>query len=66
MQRLRHNILANYAGNAHCALLSIALVPLYIRFMGIEAYGLVGCSALWCDCGTPGHGTQPDIEPRAR
>ncbi len=42
MQRLRHNILANYAGNALGALLAIVLVPLYIRFMGIEAYGLVG------------------------
>ncbi|MBN1877085.1 MAG: oligosaccharide flippase family protein [Anaerolineae bacterium] len=42
MQRLRHNILANYAGNTLGALLAIVLVPLYIRFMGIEAYGLVG------------------------
>jgi O-antigen/teichoic acid export membrane protein len=39
---LRLNVIANYAGKAWAALINIAFVPLYIRYMGIEAYGLVG------------------------
>lgn len=36
------NIIANYGGSALSALLSLALVPVYIRYLGIEAYALVG------------------------
>lgn len=36
------NIIANVLGRAWAAVMSFAFVPLYIRFMGIEAYGLVG------------------------
>lgn len=39
---LKNNILASYAGQIYCALISIAMVPLYIRHMGTEVYGLVG------------------------
>lgn len=42
MNILKKNIIANYAGNFWVALMSLAFVPLYIRFMGIEAYGLIG------------------------
>jgi O-antigen/teichoic acid export membrane protein len=45
MARLSHNILANFVGNGWTALMSLAFIPLYIRFMGIEAYGLVGLYA---------------------
>ncbi len=34
--------MANFGGNAWAALISLAFIPLYIRFMGIESYGLVG------------------------
>ena len=42
MTTLNKNIFANYLGRAWPVLLSVLLVPVYIRFLGIEAYGLVG------------------------
>lgn len=42
MASLGRNIIANYIGRSWMAILSIVLIPVYIRFMGIEAYGLVG------------------------
>ncbi|HET9405082.1 MAG TPA: oligosaccharide flippase family protein, partial [Burkholderiales bacterium] len=39
---VRHNIIANFAARAWSALMTLAFLPLYIRFLGIEAYGLVG------------------------
>lgn len=45
MSLLARNITANFAGGAWSALMSLAFVPLYIHFMGIEAYGLVGFMA---------------------
>lgn len=40
--KLRSNILANFAGKGWTALMALAFVPVYIDFIGIEAYGLVG------------------------
>ena len=45
MASLKLNIIANYVGRSWGALLGIILVPVYINFIGIEAYGLVGFSA---------------------
>lgn len=42
MASLSCNIVANYVGKTWSALLGILLIPVYIKFMGIEAYGLVG------------------------
>lgn len=42
MSPVRKNIVANMIGSGWTALLSLAFVPLYIHFMGIESYGLVG------------------------
>ncbi len=39
---LRTNILANYAGQAWMALMTLAFVPLYAKALGYEAFGLVG------------------------
>ncbi|MGI8402144.1 MAG: lipopolysaccharide biosynthesis protein [Gemmatimonadaceae bacterium] len=36
------NLAANFAGRGWTALLSIALVPLYLRYLGLEGYGLIG------------------------
>lgn len=36
------NVAANFAGSIWAGLMSLAFIPLYVRFMGIEAYGLVG------------------------
>lgn len=42
------NVLANYVGQGWSALMALAFVPLYIRHVGIEAYGLIGIYAvLW-------------------
>lgn len=40
------SIVANYASQLYASLLGILLVPLYIQYMGIEAYGLVGFYAM--------------------
>jgi O-antigen/teichoic acid export membrane protein len=39
---LRLNLAANLTGSAWSMLVQLVCIPLYIRFMGIEAYGLVG------------------------
>jgi O-antigen/teichoic acid export membrane protein len=43
---LKRNIAANYTGQAFASLLSLALVPAYIRYLGMEAYALVGLFAV--------------------
>ena len=43
---LRRNAIANYFGQAWVAIVNIAFVPLYIRYLGIEAYGLIGIFAI--------------------
>jgi O-antigen/teichoic acid export membrane protein len=40
--RVRRNILANLVGSGWSAVMAIAFVPIYIRLMGVESYGLVG------------------------
>jgi len=45
MPKIRSNIIANYAGSFWTALMSLIFVPLYVHFMGIESYGLVGVFA---------------------
>jgi O-antigen/teichoic acid export membrane protein len=42
MNRVNRNIVANFASTAWASILSIALIPLYVHLMGVEAYGLVG------------------------
>ena len=42
LSQIKLNILANFAGKGWNALMLVALVPLYIRVLGIEAYGLIG------------------------
>lgn len=45
MTPIRANILANYAGSFWTSLMSIIFIPVYIKFMGIESYALVGVFA---------------------
>lgn len=42
MTQLKKNIAANIIGQGWGALLQLAFVPLYLKFLGIEAYGLIG------------------------
>lgn len=39
---MKKNILANYVSQFYAAVLGVLMVPMYIRYMGAEAYGLVG------------------------
>jgi len=39
---LKKNIGANFAGSVWQALMALVFVPLYIKFMGIESWGLIG------------------------
>lgn len=42
---LKKNIIANFAGNIWQCLMGLAFLPLYIKFMGVESYGLIGIFA---------------------
>lgn len=43
---LKRNILASYASQIYVTAAGIVMVPLYIQYMGAEAYGLVGFFAM--------------------
>jgi O-antigen/teichoic acid export membrane protein len=42
LSALRGNIVANFVGRAWVTALGIVFIPIYLQFLGIEAYGLVG------------------------
>ena len=42
---LQKNVVANFAGSAWVAVMSLAFVPFYIRLLGAESYGIVGVFA---------------------
>jgi len=46
VNKLRNNVIANYVGAGWTALMTFAFVPFYIRYLGIEAYGLIGVYAM--------------------
>lgn len=39
---LKKNAIANYLGQGWIAVMGLAFVPVYIRYLGVEAWGLVG------------------------
>ena len=41
----RRNLIANYLGQGWTALMGLAFVPVYIRYLGIESYGVIGLFA---------------------
>ena len=43
---LKRNVVANGLGQGWRALMSFAFIPLYIKFLGVEAYGLIGIFAM--------------------
>ena len=45
MSVLKKNIAANFGGSVCTGLMGLVFVPLYIHFLGIEAYGLIGIFA---------------------
>ncbi len=42
MTQLKTNVIANFGSSLFIGLMNLVFVPLYIRLMGIESYGLVG------------------------
>ena len=43
---LKKNIFANYASQLYVAVIGVVMVPIYLKYMGIAAYGLVGFFAM--------------------
>jgi O-antigen/teichoic acid export membrane protein len=43
---LKRNILANYVSQIYVTIIGIVMVPMYVKYMGAEAYGLVGFFAM--------------------
>jgi O-antigen/teichoic acid export membrane protein len=43
---LKRNVVANYLGQGWRGLMGLAFVPLYIKYLGIETYGLIAIFAL--------------------
>lgn len=43
---LKRNLAANYVGQAWAAVMGLAFLPLYIRYLGPEALGLIGVFAM--------------------
>jgi O-antigen/teichoic acid export membrane protein len=43
---VRRNLLANYIGKVWGGFCGVVFIPLYVKFMGIEAFGLVGFYAI--------------------
>ncbi len=39
---MRSHLLANYLGQGWAALMAVAFVPVYLRVLGLEAYGVIG------------------------
>jgi O-antigen/teichoic acid export membrane protein len=42
ISKVKFNILANYFGSGWQMAMGVLFVPLYIRFLGIESYGIIG------------------------
>jgi len=43
---LKANVVANYGGQIYMTVANLAMVPVYLHYMGAEAYGLVGFFAM--------------------
>ena len=42
MSPVKKNFVANLTGSGWSAILGLACTPLYVKFLGMEAYGLIG------------------------
>jgi O-antigen/teichoic acid export membrane protein len=45
MSVVKHNVIANFIGRVWSAVIGLAFIPLYIKYLGIESYGLIGIFA---------------------
>ncbi|MDP2247064.1 MAG: oligosaccharide flippase family protein, partial [Nitrosomonadales bacterium] len=39
---IKKNVIANFLGQGWTALMGLAFIPIYIQYLGVEAWGLVG------------------------
>ncbi len=46
MSKFKVNVIANCVGQMYFAVISILMTPIYVRYLGLEAYGLVGFFAM--------------------
>lgn len=46
MNHVRRNIVANYFGQGWGGFMAVAFLPLYVQYLGVEAYGLIGLFAV--------------------
>ncbi|MBF0448649.1 MAG: oligosaccharide flippase family protein [Magnetococcales bacterium] len=46
MAALKKNIIANYLGQGWRTLMGIVFIPVYIQYLGVESYGLIGIFAI--------------------
>jgi O-antigen/teichoic acid export membrane protein len=47
---LKRNVIANYVSQSYVTVLGIAMLPVYVRYLGTEAYGLVGLFGIIQSC----------------
>lgn len=47
---IKKNLFANYLGHGWSSLMGFAFIPLYIKYLGIEAYGMIGLFAVMQSC----------------
>lgn len=50
MPSLKKNIIFNYIGQFYVAFVGVLVLPFYLRFLGAEAYGLIGFFTLLQSC----------------
>jgi O-antigen/teichoic acid export membrane protein len=43
---VKKNLVANFLGQGWTALMGLAFIPVYIKYLGVEAYGLIGLFAI--------------------
>lgn len=43
---LKNNVIANYLGQGWVAVMGLVFIPMYIKYLGMEAYGLIGFFAV--------------------
>lgn len=46
MSVVKRNLFANYVGQVWVAIMGLAFIPLYIAYLGVESYGLIGMLAM--------------------
>lgn len=46
MSTVKRNVVANYLGQGWSAIIGLAFIPVYIQYLGMEAFGLIGLFAV--------------------